>query len=111
MWRKPLPLSARIPREQQENRDFDLASRHAGLRAKDGLPSETLAWDGGEGGTSYVLRTSEVEILTQQGRAIGRSPDSEMAERVGFEPTVEFPLHSLSRRALSTAQTPLRVID
>ncbi len=33
-----------------------------------------------------------------------------MAERVGFEPTVEFPLHSLSRRALSTAQTPLRVV-
>src|SRR5580704_4911107 len=31
-----------------------------------------------------------------------------MAERVGFEPTVEFPPHSLSRRALSTAQTPLR---
>src|ERR1700756_5189907 len=30
-----------------------------------------------------------------------------MAERVGFEPTVEFPQHSLSRRALSTAQTPL----
>src|SRR5579864_3661601 len=34
-----------------------------------------------------------------------------MAERVGFEPTVEFPLHSLSRRALSTAQTPLRGYD
>ena len=32
-----------------------------------------------------------------------------MAERVGFEPTVEFPQHSLSRRALSTAQTPLLV--
>jgi ubiquinone/menaquinone biosynthesis C-methylase UbiE len=31
-----------------------------------------------------------------------------VAERVGFEPTVGFPLHSLSRRALSTAQTPLR---
>jgi hypothetical protein len=31
-----------------------------------------------------------------------------LAERVGFEPTVEFPQHSLSRRALSTAQTPLR---
>src|SRR5271156_7210274 len=31
-----------------------------------------------------------------------------LAERVGFEPTVEFPRHSLSRRALSTAQTPLR---
>src|SRR3989441_13371659 len=34
-----------------------------------------------------------------------------MAERVGFEPTVGFPLHSLSRRALSTAQTPLRGED
>src|SRR4029077_14031103 len=32
----------------------------------------------------------------------------DMAERVGFEPTAEFPLHSLSRRAVSTAQTPLR---
>jgi hypothetical protein len=39
---------------------------------------------------------------------IGNSID--MAERVGFEPTVEFPQHSLSRRALSTAQTPLRVV-
>ena len=34
-----------------------------------------------------------------------------MAERVGFEPTVEFPPHSLSRRALSTAQTPLLKSD
>src|SRR5450432_171442 len=34
-----------------------------------------------------------------------------MAERVGFEPTVGFLLHSLSRRALSTAQTPLRGVD
>src|SRR5579872_276982 len=33
-----------------------------------------------------------------------------MAERVGFEPTVGFLLHSLSRRALSTAQTPLRSV-
>ena len=31
-----------------------------------------------------------------------------MAERVGFEPTVEFPPRSLSRRVLSTAQSPLR---
>src|ERR1700722_864942 len=31
-----------------------------------------------------------------------------MAERVGFEPTVGFPRHSLSRRAPSTARTPLR---
>jgi hypothetical protein len=33
-----------------------------------------------------------------------------MAERVGFEPTVEFPQHSLSRRAPSTTRTPLRVL-
>ena len=31
-----------------------------------------------------------------------------MAERVGFEPTVEFPLHTLSKRARSTAPTSLR---
>src|SRR5713226_7025065 len=31
------------------------------------------------------------------------------AERVGFEPTRPFPVYPLSRRALSTAQTPLRV--
>jgi hypothetical protein len=35
-------------------------------------------------------------------------PTIEVAERVGFEPTVEFPRHSLSRRAPSTARTPLR---
>jgi hypothetical protein len=32
-----------------------------------------------------------------------------MAERVGFEPTVEFPQHTLSKRAPSTTRTPLRV--
>src|SRR4026209_2655684 len=32
----------------------------------------------------------------------------EMAERVGFEPTVEFPLHTLSKRAPSTTRTSLR---
>jgi hypothetical protein len=33
-----------------------------------------------------------------------------MAERVGFEPTVEFPLHTLSKRAPSTTRTSLRII-
>ena len=33
-----------------------------------------------------------------------------MAERVGFEPTVRFPVRSLSRRVLSTTQSPLRVV-
>ena len=33
-----------------------------------------------------------------------------MAERVGFEPTVEFPLHTLSKRAPSTTRPSLRVL-
>src|SRR5882724_11957204 len=31
-----------------------------------------------------------------------------MAERVGFEPTVRFPPHTLSKRAPSATRTPLR---
>ena len=40
----------------------------------------------------------------------GRLEDEtvKMAERVGFEPTVEFPLHTLSKRAPSTTRTSLR---
>ena len=33
--------------------------------------------------------------------------DEGLAERVGFEPTVEFPLHTLSKRAPSTTRTSL----
>ena len=36
---------------------------------------------------------------------------NQVAERVGFEPTVRFPVRSLSRRVLSTAQSPLRGCD
>ena len=32
-----------------------------------------------------------------------------LAERVGFEPTVEFPLHTLSKRAPSTTRPSLRL--
>jgi hypothetical protein len=62
-----------------------------------------------------LLKTGAVAILWRILRvlATGKNGHFErlvrrMAERVGFEPTVEFPRHSLSRRALSTAQTPLR---
>jgi hypothetical protein len=34
---------------------------------------------------------------------------SGVAEREGFEPSVEFPLHTLSKRAPSTTRTSLRV--
>ena len=36
-------------------------------------------------------------------------PEGVMAERVGFEPTIELPLYTLSRRAPSTTRPPLRV--
>ena len=44
-----------------------------------------------------------LQIITPQ-----MSRKKDMAERVGFEPTVRFPVRSLSRRVLSTAQSPLR---
>jgi hypothetical protein len=39
----------------------------------------------------------------------GSSQSEVLAERVGFEPTVEFPLHTLSKRAPSTTRTSLRL--
>src|SRR5262247_2830401 len=36
-----------------------------------------------------------------------RAKRARLAERVGFEPTVEFPLHTLSKRAPSTTRTSL----
>ena len=33
-----------------------------------------------------------------------------MAEREGFEPSVQLPVHTLSRRAPSTARTSLQVV-
>src|SRR6478672_6445316 len=38
-----------------------------------------------------------------------RQPISQLAEREGFEPSVEFPLHTLSKRAPSTTRTSLRI--
>ena len=34
--------------------------------------------------------------------------EAKLAEREGFEPSVEFPLHTLSKRAPSTTRTSLR---
>jgi hypothetical protein len=38
------------------------------------------------------------------------TPLQSMAERAGFEPAVRLPVHTLSKRALSATQTPLRVV-
>src|SRR5687768_405799 len=37
-----------------------------------------------------------------------KNAKSKLAERVGFEPTVRFPVHTLSKRAPSTTRTSLR---
>src|SRR5712671_1208341 len=57
--------------------------------------------------TSRLMLTSG-DLLNLNLRRLYPIDSTGLAERVGFEPTVGFPLHSLSRRALSTAQTPLR---
>ena len=36
-----------------------------------------------------------------------RKPMAILVERAGFEPAIEFPLYTLSRRAPSTTRTPL----
>ena len=97
MWRKRLPLFARIPREQQANRDFDLASRRAGLRAKDGLPSETLAGIAGRVGppTSFGLRRLKF-ALSKGGLSVGR-------------PTLNWPLGAVEKGPSQNGQSAWRV--
>src|SRR5688500_4678716 len=57
----------------------------------------------GTGRIRPEFRVSEQSPTSWLARAGGR-----LAERVGFEPTVEFPLHTLSKRAPSTTRTSLR---
>ncbi len=42
-------------------------------------------------------------------RASSEGQHRQMAERVGFEPTLEFPLNTLSKRAPSATRPPLRL--
>jgi hypothetical protein len=68
-----------------------------------------------------AFRTSEINfIIAQIARHTGDlalikkglsslfEPKSLSAERVGFEPTIQFPVYKLSRLARSTTLTPLR---
>ena len=62
----------------------------------------------GEIGLDYYWDTSfkgqQIESFHIQ---IERALEKNMAEREGFEPPIEFPLYTLSRRAPSTTRTPL----
>ena len=53
--------------------------------------------------TRYAIATRKEKV-----RELDENKDEILAERVGFEPTVPFPVRSLSRRVLSTTQSPLR---
>src|SRR2546425_932117 len=61
-------------------------------------------WTGGAGRRETFLRPRALpgKPITGRERAAG------LAERVGFEPTVRFPPHTLSKRAPSATRTPLR---
>jgi hypothetical protein len=65
----------------------------------------------GIGQPSVPRELPSIKILCCDGvREIGLSPkaiDYRLAERVGFEPTLEFPLNTLSKRAPSTTRPPL----
>ncbi len=75
-------------------------------------------------GTKAVLRLAFSSPLSYHRESGFRTPQTssifkaleglglgkyEMAERVGFEPTKELPLYTLSRRAPSTTRPPLRM--
>jgi hypothetical protein len=51
----------------------------------------------------------DIQSIARLNTLDGNVYDYDLAERVGFEPTVEFPLHTLSKRAPSTTRTSLRV--
>ena len=56
-----------------------------------------------------ALRRQPTFALRATVGTLRASHERRVAERVGFEPTVEFPLHTLSKRAPSTTRTSLRL--
>ena len=67
---------------------------------------------GGESGIRAPLAPAKPVrrcLDDQSSRQPNEPKVKKLAERVGFEPTVEFPLHTLSKRAPSTTRTSLRL--
>ena len=62
-------------------------------------------------GSTYALRHGGQPSsgLPTEAHARLASAERRLAEREGFEPSVEFPLHTLSKRAPSTTRTSLRL--
>jgi hypothetical protein len=51
-----------------------------------------------------LIRQNEAYIYVEGGKGVRKNG---LAERVGFEPTLEFPLNTLSKRAPSTTRPSL----
>jgi hypothetical protein len=68
---------------------------------RDGQARARLGIDGASGGISLCGREREDDSLRPHW------PVANVAERVGFEPTVGFPLHTLSKRAPSASRPSL----
>ena len=69
---------------------------------------------GAESSDASLKRVTHADPISNEGQKFLTEGDLQderngMAERVGFEPTVEFPLHTLSKRAPSTTRTSLRL--
>src|SRR5262249_4427559 len=59
-----------------------------------GPPSRNAHFARRSGGTAFAAGLAQPKLTLALGKRERR-----LAERVGFEPTVEFPLHTLSKRA------------
>ena len=75
--------------------------RKMGLDPRRGWRKE---WDSCQVAAS--LRAARCLKITRSART---ERSEGLAERVGFEPTVRFPVHTLSKRAPSTTRTSLRL--
>ena len=58
-------------------------------------------------GYAGLYNCHKIALWSIDGYITNRHTYIVMAERVGFEPTVGFPRHTLSKRAPSTTRTPL----
>src|SRR5690606_3129456 len=82
-----------------------MGAREAGTATTESVRLRRFATSSGQTSPEGNSRGRAARSAAQTKLAEG---ERSLAERVGFEPTVEFPLHTLSKRAPSTTRTSLR---
>jgi hypothetical protein len=126
-WRRTNRLAERVgfePTDRVNDQRFSrpphstalaplLASRIRGLAPRPcGVAASAARVDWTRAGVGFASRAPDCKSGAcrpeAQPRRQAASAASGLAERVGFEPTVGFPLHTLSRRAPSATRSPLR---